>query len=339
MPKTKDSARGYVTIKEIAEKAGVSVNSVSRALNDKSDIGEKTKAHIKKIAEELGYIRHIAASGLRSGGTKSIGVIVTHIDNAFFSRILQGINDCVAEKGYTILILSSNEDVEVEARDIRLLMAYRVSGIIIAPAYDLKNKIDYGSLQAPYIEIVRHIPRSTSGYYISDSRRSGELAAERLVAIGRRRCAYLGFEKPVSCNRDRMNGFTQRLRREGISFGSRSIRTCEATTEAAFKAMAQWIEDGFDFDGLFVYNDVMAFGAIRALVDAGLKVPRDVSVVGHDDIETAQSFIPRLTTIQVPKYRLGFDSASSLLSSLEPNTENSLSKHVIYEPELIVRET
>jgi LacI family transcriptional regulator len=339
MPKKTGSPASYVTIREIAEKAGVSVNSVSRALNDKNDIGEKTKAHIKKIAEELGYIRHIAASGLRSGGTKSIGVIVTHIDNAFFSRILQGINDCVAEKGYTILILSSNEDVEVEARDIRLLMAYRVSGILIAPAYDLKNKIDYSTIQAPYIEIVRHISRSASGYYISDSRKSGELAAERFISMGRRKCAYLGFEKPVSCNKDRMNGYAQRLRKESLSFGTRSIRTCEANTEAAFKTMTQWIDDGFDFDGLFVYNDAMAFGAIRALVDSGVKIPRDVSVIGHDDIETAQSFIPRLTTIQVPKYRLGFDSASSLLSSLEPNTEYSLSKHVIYEPELIIRET
>ncbi len=330
---------GYVTIRDIAEKAGVSVNCVSRALNDKNDIGEATKARVKMIAEELGYIRHAAASGLRSGGTKSIGVIVTHIDNAFFSRILQGISDCVSSKGYTVLILASNEDPDTEAGNIRLLMAYRVSGILVVPACDLKNTIDYGAIQAPHIEIVRHIAAGSGGYFVSDSRRSGELAAERFLATGRQRCAYLGFDKPVSCNRDRMNGYVQGLRKGKIPFGAKSARSCEANTEAAFRTMSKWIQEGFDFDGLFVYNDAMAFGAIRAMVDAGIRVPGEVSVIGHDDIETAASFIPRLTSIQVPKYRLGFDSAGSLLERIEPHAEGLLPKHVVYEPELIVRET
>jgi LacI family transcriptional regulator len=331
--------KGYITLRDIAEKAGVSINCVSRALKERSDIGGDTKARIKRIAEELGYIPHAAASNLRSGASKSIGIIVTRIDNAFFSRILQGVSDCVSERGYTVLILSSNEDVETERRAITLLTSYRVSGMLIVPANNLKSDLDYGSIQAPHIEIVRPARVHSSAYFVSNSRRSGELAAERLVSIGKKKLAYLGFGMPVSCNMERMTGYSESTRKLGLTFGARDIRTCDATSEAAFSTTAHWIKEGFDADGIFVYNDAMAFGVLRAFADAGVRVPEDVSVVGHDDIEVAQSFIPRLTTIQIPKYRLGFESARALLTLIEPGQESPDLQRVIYEPELIVRET
>jgi LacI family transcriptional regulator len=331
--------KGYVTLRDIATRAGVSVNCVSRALKDRDDIGDATKARIKAIADELGYIPHAAASNLRSGASKSIGVIVTRIDNAFFSRILQGVSDCVSERGYTVLTLSSNEDVEAERRAITLLSAYRVSGMLVVPANDLKSDLDYDSIPAPHIQIVRPGKARSGVYFISDSRRSGELAAERLLATGRRKLAYLGFGTPVSCNLERQRGFSELIRKTGVGFGAGRMRSCDATSEAAFEAMSRWIEEGFDADGLFAYNDAMAFGAMRAFADAGVRVPDDVSVVGHDDVEVAQSFIPRLTTVQVPKYRLGLESARALLELIEPGPEASLPQKVVYEPELVVRET
>lgn len=330
---------GYVTLRDIAGEAGVSINTVSRALKDRDDIGVDTKLKIKAIAERLGYIPHAAASNLRSGGSKSIGVIVTHIDNAFFSRILQGVNDCVSASGYTVLTLSSNESCESELRYIKLLMAYRVSGILIVPACDLKSTVDYTSIQTPHIEIVRKGRQSAGNYFISNSRKSGELAAERMITLGRKRPAYLGFSMPVSCNRDRYKGYAERLKKSGQILDSSAVRHCQATSEAAFKEMSAWIGAGFPFDGLFAYNDAMAFGAMRALADAGIRIPDDVAVVGHDDVEVAQSFIPRLTTIQVPKYRLGLESARALLDVIEPNDEHPLTRRVIYEPDLVLRDS
>jgi LacI family transcriptional regulator len=331
--------KGYVTLRDIAARAGVSTNCVSRALKDRSDIGDETKARVQAIAKEMGYIPHAAASNLRSGASKSIGVVVTRIDNAFFSRILQGVSDCVSERGYTVLTLSSNEDLEAERKAITLLTAYRVSGMLIVPAVDLKSKFDYESIQAPHIEIVRPSRARSGFYFVSDSRRSGALAAERFLSIGRRRLAYLGFGMPVSCNKERMRGFAERIKKEGLAFGQPNARSCDATSEAAFTAMSKWLKEGFDADGLFVYNDAMAFGALRALSDSGIRVPDEVSVIGHDDIEVAQSFIPRLSTVQVPKYSLGLESARALLGLIEPGQEAPLPHRVVYEPELIVRET
>jgi LacI family transcriptional regulator len=331
--------KDYVTLRDIAKKAKLSVNSVSRALNDHADIGARTKERVRRIAEQLGYIPHSAAAHLRSGDSRSIGVILTHIDNSFFARILQGINDCVSAHGYTVVTLASNEDPDAEERSTRLCISYRVSGMLIVPARNLQSGIDYTLLQVPHIQIVRRDASGTGAFFISDSRRGGQLAAERLIGIGRRRLGYLGFDMPVSCNRDRMRGYSERIRKQGLAFDRRAVRLCEATTTAAFQCMKEWIGEGFRADGLFVYNDEMAFGAIRALADAGIRVPRDVSVVGHDDIEIAQSYVPRLTTVQVPKYRLGFESARSLLQMIEAGERPAEPLHTIYGPDLIIRET
>ena len=106
----------YVRLKDIAEKAGVSINTVSRSLKDKPDISAGTRERVKRIADELGYIPHANASGLRSNTTNTIGVVITHINNAFFSRILQGISDAISNYGYTIMTLSSNEDIAKEKK-------------------------------------------------------------------------------------------------------------------------------------------------------------------------------------------------------------------------------
>lgn len=331
-------AKGYITLRDIAEKSGVSVNTVSRALKNCADIGSETIARIKKIADDLGYVPHMAASNLRSGGSKSIGIIVTHIDNAFFSRILQGVSDCVSRQGYTVIILSSNEDVETERNCIQLLTAYRVSGILVVPANDLEQGVDHGNIRVPHIEIVRC--RRNGSFFIANSRRSGELVAERFAAIGKKKVAYLGFDRPVSCNKERMLGFVERAKTLRIKPSRKAIRNCLASAESAFETMTQWIKEGFDFDALFVYNDTMAFGALCALSDAGIRVPDDVSVIGHDDIDIASSFIPRLTTVHVPKYRLGFESAQALLDRIDTREDGRLlDHHVVYEPELVVRKT
>ncbi len=337
------SLKKYVTLRDIADHAKVSVNTVSRALKNRSDIGKETKERIQKVAKEIGYVPHVAAAHLRGGGMKSIGVIVTHIDNPFFSRILQGISDCVTKQGYTMLILSSDEDVDKELRHIQVLSAYRVSGMLIAPANDLSRELDFARINVPHIQIVRPWKAKEAHYFISDTMQSGVLAAERFIAMGRKKMAYLGFDLATSCNNDRQVGFVKTLKKARLPFNENSLRTCESSSELAYEAMKTWINDGFNAEGLFVYNDMMAFGVLRALSDAGIRVPEDVSVIGHDDIEVASCFVPRLTTIQTPKHRLGYESAEALLKLIRTNKGDlmvkRLAQNVIYEPILLVRET
>ena len=327
----------YVRMKDIAQRAGVSINTVSHALKDMPDISKETKERIRALADELGYIPHASASNLRSKSTNTIGVVVTHVDNSFFSRILQGINDAISSWGFTIMTLSSNEDLLREEKIIRTLAANRVAGIILVPSRDLESGLDYDSIKVPHITIVRKGSKNTQNYFITDSHRSGLLAAERFIQSGRKEPGYLGFNLPVSCNESRFKGYLEYLLSKGVSIKEENILTSASAPQDAYKAVFELYKTGKGPDFLFVYNDQMTFGAIRALYDRGLSVPEDVMVLGHDDIPEARHFIPSLSTLRVPKYKLGYESATFLMELIMEETTPS--RYVVYNPELIIRES
>lgn len=329
---------GYVRLKDIAVRANVSINTVSRALKGKSDIGPSTIQKIKKIAEEMGYVPDAAAVSLRSRTSKAVGVIITYIDNSFFARILQGINDVLSTHGYTIITLASNEDLDKETEILKLLTSYRVSGILIVPARDLISEFDYDGLRVPHITIVRKGSLNTKSYFITDSFSSGTLAGQYAVSKDKKHPAYLGFNLPVSCNQSKQEGYLRSLEQAGLGIGEKEIRMCDATAEDAYGTTIDWFQENRRIDFLFVYNDQMALGVLRALHDLGMKVPDDVSILSHDDIEAARHYIPSISTIRVPKYRLGYESASCLMDLIR-NKRKKNTTNTVYEPELVVRET
>ena len=328
---------GYVRLKDVAERAGVSINTVSRSLKDKPDIGIETRTRIKEIAAAMGYIPHASASSLRSNKNKTIGVVVTHLDNTFFAHILQGINDVLSHSEYTILALSSNEDLAKEEKMITTLYANRVAGLIIVPAKDLVSTFDYDSLKVPHVNIVRRGSQNSQNYFISDSRMSGRLAAGKILEEGKKHPWYIGYSFPVSCNQQRFEGFRDALREGGLLLPQDRVVVCDSTAASAYTAVKDLLHRRVKMDSLFVYNDQMAIGVLRALHEGGVKIPGDVSLVGHDDIAETPYMVPSLSSIRVPKYELGHESASCLLDVLE-GRQGGL-RRVTYEPELIKRET
>jgi len=327
----------YIRLKDIAEKANVSINTVSRALKDKSDIGNETKKKIQQIADNLGYIPNASASRLRSKENKMIGVIITHIDNAFYARVLQGINDAVTDRGYTILALSSSEDLEREGKLLKTLMANRVAGMIIVPSRDMVNSLDYDHLGVPHITIVRKGNRNTRSYFITDSLQSGRIAAEHFKNLKCRQPAYIGFNLPVSCNRDRQEGFRQGLDDAGIPLLKKRIILCPATQKDSYDAAEKLLLKDKNIDSIFIYNDLMALGAMKAIQNMGKKIPDDIRILGHDDVTDAQYYSPSLSTIRIPKYRLGYESATELVELIRDR--KAPEKYVTYRPELVIRET
>ncbi|MBF9016994.1 LacI family DNA-binding transcriptional regulator [Oceanispirochaeta sp. M2] len=327
----------YIRLKDIAEKANVSINTVSRALKDQDDIGVETKKRIQEIADDLGYIPNASASQLRTKSNKMIGVVITHMDNAFYARILQGINDAVADLGYTILALSSGENLDKENTILKTLIANRVDGTIIVPSCDLENTLDYDHLGVPHITIVRKGNRNSRSYFISDSLESGRIAARHFYSIGRKNPAYIGFDLPVSCNRDRLQGFQQNLEEFGIPLLSERVMHCPATHKAAYEQATDLLRRDTKIDSIFVYNDIMSLGVLRAIHDLGLSIPSDIRILGHDDISDAHFYTPSLSSIRVPKYRLGYDSATELVGIIRDSSFPQ--RNVTYQPELIIRET
>ncbi len=327
----------YVTLKDIAEIAGVSINTVSRALHDKNDIGIETKLRIRAITEELGYIPDQTAARLRTKKKQTIGVIITHMNNSFYAHILQGIHDAVSRLGYTMIALGSNENLDEEQRALVSLKANRVAGLIIVPSQDLINSLDFDRINVPHITIVRKGRLNTQSYFITDSHQSGVLVAGRFLDCGRTSPGYIGFDAMVSCNKDRLVGYKKTLEQSCIALPKEATIHCGSDMQSAYDAAKQLLKKKRDIDALFVYNDYMAIGVLRALHDLKIKVPDSISVIGHDDIDEASMLVPALSTVRVPKYSLGYESASSLIHLIEK--KDSFSKSVLNTPELIVRET
>lgn len=328
----------YVRLKDIAERTGVSVNTVSRALKGKSDIGKETSKRIRNVAEELGYVPHAAAASLRSQNIKTIGVIVTYLDNPFYARILKGIHDTLAKYDFTAMILENSEDIEKEREILALMTSYRVAGILMVPASNLENNLNYRTIKAHHLAIVRKASREETGYFVLHSFKSGQIAADHFLQTGRRKPAFLGLDLPISCNRDRLSGYKEYLENAGLGLKGTHIHHCFPSTQAAYVRIREWMKTKPNFDAIFVSTDSLAFGVLRAFHDAGVHVPDDVAVIGHDDVETAQYFSPSLTTIRVPKYTLGADSAECLIKMIQ-HEQAELNTQVVYEPELIVRES
>ena len=328
---------GYVRLKDIAAEAGVSINTVSRALHDKEDISVETRRRIKAIADELGYVPDVNASRLRSDRNSMIGVVLTHLDNTFYTRILQGINDAFSDTGYTILALASDERLEEEEAILKTLMANRVAGLIIVPSQDLVNTLDYDHLGVPHITIVRKGKRNTRSFFITDSFESGRLAARHFLAKGCSAPAYIGFDKPVSCNFDRLSGFRAALEEAGVSLTQQRTLACAATQGAAYKVATSLLLSDKQVDAIFVYNDTMALGVLRALHDLHLVAGKDVRVLGHDDIDESRYLVPSLSTVSVPRYELGYDSAKELIGLIERKA--SPQRNVIYTPHVVERES
>ncbi|TVR29856.1 MAG: LacI family transcriptional regulator [Spirochaetaceae bacterium] len=327
----------YVTLKDIAEIAGVSINTVSRALHDKSDIGIETKLRIRAITEELGYIPDQTAARLRTKKKQTIGVVITHMNNSFYAHILQGIHDAISRLGYTMIALGSNENPDEEQRALVSLKANRVAGLIIVPSQDLINTLDFDQINVPHITIVRKGKLNTQSYFITDSHQSGVLVAGRFLDLDRTSPGYIGFDAMVSCNKDRLVGYKKTMEQSGIALPKEATIHCGSDMRSAYDATKHLLKKKADIDALFVYNDYMAIGVLRALHEMRIKVPNDISVIGHDDIDEASMLVPALSTVRVPKYSLGYQSASRLIHLIEK--KDSFSKSVLNTPELIIRET
>ena len=314
------------------------MNTVSRALKGKSDIGLDTQKRIKRIADKMGYVPYAAAANLRSRSSKMIGVIVTFLDNPFYARILNGINDTLSERGYSAIVCGNNEDAKLESSILANFAAQRVAGLLIVPASDLVNKLDYDRIKTQHVTIVRRGNLSSESYFAIETRKAGRMVARHLYETGRRNPAFLGLDLAISCGRDRLNGFRTELQKFGMSLPARALRRCSPTAKAAYNTIRKWLSEGWDYDSVFIENDQLAFGALRAFNDAGIKVPDQVAVVAHDDVEAAQYFTPSLSTVNVPKYRLGKEAAQYLLELIEDG-DSMGPRQKMYEPRLAIRES
>jgi LacI family transcriptional regulator len=322
----------------LASKAGVSVNTASRAINDKPDINPLTKEKILEIAREIGYVPNASAVALRTQKTRTLGVIIADNNNPFYAEVLSGIEAEAKENNYHIILTNTRRDYQEEETAIDLLLAKQVDGLLIAPVQE-KNEDIYKLVDSkiPFVVVGRDYENLSIDAVYSDESKGGYVATEYLIKRGFKNISYIGGYTYKSPARMRLEGYKKALTDYGIPLKESLIKIGDIDIKDGYKYTKDMFEQGINFQAIFAYNDMMAFGAIKAIKERGLEIPRDIGLVGYDNILFSSLVSPPLTTVNLKKDTLGRESVRLLLSKI--NGHRKKNKKIVLDVDLIIRGT
>lgn len=304
-----------ISMVEIAEISGVSTATVSRILNKNGRYSPETEKKVMDIINKYDYKVNLNAKSLRTSRTQSIGIIVPDITNEFFAKIIRSVEIILLKKGYTLFVCDSNENCEIEEKHISSLAAKGVDGIIYISTKPDVRKI-YDEYKIPVVYIDRR-PENAGTLIISDNEMGGFLATEELIKSGCNRIVMLRDAHDYSTVLHRCKGYYEAHKKYGIKAVDRLMIASEVNYFSAHEAILKLIKDGIPFDGVFCNNDLMAIGALHALKESKLKVPKNVKVVGFDGTYLSEICDPPLTTITQNTGLLGEKSVEALLNLIK----------------------
>lgn len=291
-----------ITMAELARIAEVDVSTVSRALNDSPLVKADTKAHVLKIAAETGYVVNASARSLRRQSAQTIGIVIPMapdsgqtISDPFFLEMVGAVSHAASQEGYDLIVSVPQNESEIAER--RLLLTGRADGLIVIGQAGRSERLN--ELNKLKSNIVVWGGREGDTNYTlvgSDNIRGGRLAAEHLLALGRKRILFLGDIKLPEVAL-RYKGYTSAHKDAGASWDTGLVLRQNFGGETAFKAVKDFIDAGHDFDAIFAASDVLAMAAIQAVQSAGKRVPEDIAIVGYDNVGQAALSTPALTTV------------------------------------------
>ncbi|MEP7365058.1 MAG: LacI family DNA-binding transcriptional regulator [Acidobacteriota bacterium] len=331
-------------MKDIAEKLGVSLMTVSKALRGHSDISEATRARVLECANELHYRPNWVARSLVLQRTNMIGLVIPDLMHSFFAEVARGVGRILEPLSYQIVIFNSDENPQTEATQVQLLLERNVDGIILATTQsngatqsngtpDVFNLIN--RYRAPYVLIDRMPAGSTAHFVGVDDSEIGELATMHLIEQGCQRIAHL--QGPAAATGvGRLHGYKRALKNAGIEAQPEYIISARHDDVSGYQAMMRLLALRPRPDGVFCYNDPVAAGAMKAVLDSGLDVPADVAIIGAGNVHYSDLLRVPLSTIDQSSGQLG-ESAARLLLECMQSSEPIKPKRMMIEPRLVVR--
>lgn len=311
-----------VSIREISKLTGVSIATVSRVINQNGRFSRETEEKVRKALEETGYTPNLAARSLRTKRIPTVGVIVPDITNEFFARITLELQNRLFDFNYSTIICNTNEINDIEQRHLLMLRSQQVSGIVyISGAFSGDREI----LDLPTVYIDRKPPFTSEhkDYLLieSDNFDGGYIAGREMRDEGCQRLCMIKYKNEISSHNDREAGFLKAVHERGIDLLPGSILTVnDVSVESGYRATMELI-NGIKPDGIFCSTDLLAVGAINALLESGLKVPEAVKVVGFDDTSIAANSRIPITSLQQPIQEIGRLAAQNIVNMMESPQE------------------
>lgn len=311
-----------ITIKDVAREAGVSISTVSNALNGVDVLRPETKQHILEVAKRLNYVPNLNGRNLKSQYTNVIGLFVTSMRGEYYNILADAIYQRCKKYGYELNIFVSEKSETMMAN----ILGRRIDGAVILNQHIGERETALiTETQTPVIFIDRELAGERIASVVFDSYHEGELVAEYLVQLGHRTFAYMDGPDDNYDNIQRLKGFQDWLRSKGIILKEDYIIGGKFDKETAYQSMKQFVDSGRPLpDAVFAANDVSAIGTIEALGDAGIGVPEQVSVVGCDDIEIAHLVTPSITTVRTSFEKQGTLAADHLIALIRGEEKGSI---------------
>jgi DNA-binding LacI/PurR family transcriptional regulator len=328
-----------ITIKDIAAIAGVSPATVSRHISGKIVIRDSTRKRIDEAVKKLNYQPNYFARGLVLKQTNTIGIIVPDLLNPYWANFLRGIDDVIAPDGKSSIVCNSDNNPEKERELLWLLKYKQADGVILVSGGltegDTRDFVSQGGHMILVGPAYRSLKVSTLRI---DNIQGGFIATQHLLHLGHTRIAVIAADPSIPSSNYRIEGYRKSLTATGIEAKPEwVIQHGEFRFSEGYTAMQRLMCGDSPPSAVFAVNDVLAIGAISALIDAGISVPGQVAVVGFDGLEIGSWFHPRLTTMEVNPYAFGKKAADMLTARLE--SEGDEVEEVVWEPELLVRES
>lgn len=330
------------TIIDIANELKISPSTVSRALNDHPFINKNTKALVNKVAKRIGYVPNPIARGLRSNKTSTIGVIVPEIKHDFFSSAISGIEEVAYSSGYTIILSQSNENYEREVMNTQMLANHRVAGIIVSISQNTVNGKHFKEIQERGIPLVffdRVCKDVNANKVIIDDRKSAFNAVNYLIQKGYKNIAHLaGFQELDICKK-RLKGYVDALEKNNMQVNKNLICIGGLHEQDGYSSMDKLFSNDTKVDAVFAINDPVAIGAFQRIKEVGLKIPKDIAVVGFSNNGISNLVEPKLTTVNQPALEMGKKAAEILIALMDNSSKVKKPKTVVFDAELIIRDS
>ena len=331
-----------VRMKDIADALGVSVVTVSKAIHNHQDISEATKKRVLARVKELNYRPNLAARGLSTGRTYVVGLIVPDLVHAFFAELANGLSGVLREQGYGLILSSSKEDPNLEKQEIEEMLARRVDVLLVASCQQSpENFARIKKQTTPYVLIDRTFEGYAANFVGNDDLLIGEMATQHLIDLGRRRIAHIGGPR-VSTSLGRMEGYRRCLAQHGIDVPSEYLATRPLGDVGGhltgFQSMQSLLRLDPRPDAVFCFNDPAAVGAMQAILEAGLRIPQDIALVGCGNLPYSQYLRVPLTSVDQNSYKLG-EEAAKLALGIRRTKKAGRSQSILLAPKLVVRES
>jgi LacI family transcriptional regulator len=309
-----------VTIRDVAREAGVSIQTVSSVLNGRHGVASETRRRVRETIEQLGFHPSDAARSLRSGRSRTVGLLIGDVSNPYYAELSRGAEDAARARGYSMIFGSTEGQLDRISHLVRIFQDRRVAGIVSSAGLAEPRADHYFeqlSAETPLVQLGRPLPSALLPQVVVDDLRGGYVAASHIISLGRRRVALITGPLRTRPGQLRLEGYKSALGDWHLPVLSELIIEGDFTYQSGYDAATRLAAVRPAIDGIVAGNDLTAIGAIACLKRAGLRVPDDIAVIGYDDAEIGRLYDPPISTISQPKYQLGFRGVSLLLDRIE----------------------